>query len=126
VSVVHALRYRLSVLRRALFDRRGWRREMDAELGFHLALEEMQQRHAGATPDEARRTARQRLGDPARVRERLVDDSGASPSARCARAPASRWWPCSRSPSGSVPASRSSAPSTRCCCGACRSPTRRR
>jgi predicted permease len=78
VSVVHALRYRLSVLRRALFDRRGWRREMDAELGFHLALEEMQQRHAGATPDEARRTARQRLGDPARVRERLVDDSGAS------------------------------------------------
>ena len=78
MSVVHALRYRLSVLRRALFDRRGWRREMDAELGFHLALEEMQQRHAGATPDEARRAARRRLGDPARVRERLVDDSGAS------------------------------------------------
>ena len=78
MSVVHALRYRLSVLRRALFDRRGWRREMDAELGFHLALEEMQQRHAGASPDEARRAARRRLGDPARVRERLVDASGAS------------------------------------------------
>ena len=73
MSVVDAMRYRLGVLRRALFDRQGWRREMDEELGFHLALEEMQQRHAGATPDEARRVARRRLGDPARVRERLVD-----------------------------------------------------
>ncbi len=78
MSVVDAMRYRLGVLRRALFDRQGWRREMDEELGFHLALEEMQQRHAGATPDEARRAARRRLGDPARVRERLVDASGIS------------------------------------------------
>jgi predicted permease len=78
MSLVDGLRYRLRVLHRALFDRRGWRREMDEELDFHLELEAMQQRHAGAAPDEARRAARRRLGDPARVRERLVDASGAT------------------------------------------------
>ena len=78
MSAFDAIRYRAGVLRRALFDRQGWRREMDDELAHHLALEEMQQRHAGAGDDDARRAARRRLGDPRRVRERLVDDSGAS------------------------------------------------
>jgi putative ABC transport system permease protein len=78
MSVVDAARYRLRVLRRALFDRARWRREMDAELAHHLELESMQQRHAGASPEEAARGARRALGDPRRVRERIVDDSGAS------------------------------------------------
>jgi predicted permease len=78
MSMLDAARYRLHVLRRALFDRARWRREMDAELDFHLALEEQQRRHEGADADDARRAALRRLGDPRRVRERLVDDSGAS------------------------------------------------
>jgi predicted permease len=78
MSAFDALRYRLHVLRRVLFDRARWRAEMDAELDHHLTLEEMQQRHVGASPEEARRAARRTLGHPARVRERIVDDSGAS------------------------------------------------
>jgi putative ABC transport system permease protein len=78
MSAFHAMRYRLHVLRRALFDRARWRAEMDAELTHHLELEAMQQRHGGASDDEARRAARRALGDPRRVRERIVDDSGAS------------------------------------------------
>jgi predicted permease len=78
MSAFDGLRYRVRTLRRALLDRAGWRREMDEELGFHLSLEEMQQRHAGAAADDARRAARRRLGHPARVRERVVDDSGVS------------------------------------------------
>ena len=50
MSAFDAVRYRLHVLRRVLFDRARWRREMDAELGHHLELEAMQRRHAGATP----------------------------------------------------------------------------
>ena len=78
MSAFHAMRYRLHVLRRALFDRARWRAEMDAELGHHLELEAMQRRHAGASDADAARAARHALGDPRRVRERLVDDSGAS------------------------------------------------
>ena len=78
MSAFHAMRYRLHVLRRALFDRARWRAEMDAELGHHLELDAMQRRHAGASDADAARAARHALGDPRRVRERIVDDSGAS------------------------------------------------
>jgi hypothetical protein len=82
----------------------------------------MQRRHAGARPsDAAGRRARGALGDPARVRERIVDDSGASAldalragpalrRARLRRPPGSPPSPCSRSPSASAPTRRSSAP----------------
>ena len=78
MSLLDATRYRLGTLRRALFDRAAWRREMDEELDFHMELDAMQHRHAGAADDEARRAARARFGHPARAREPVVDATGAS------------------------------------------------
>jgi putative ABC transport system permease protein len=71
MSAVDALRYRL----RALFGRRGFERELDAELRFHHDLEEMQLRHAGARPEEARFAARRRFGSGTRVREEIREMS---------------------------------------------------
>ncbi len=70
MSAFDALRYRLTTLRRALFDRDAYRRELNAELTHHLELDAMHQGGAGA--------ARARFGDPRRVRETLVDRTGAS------------------------------------------------
>src|SRR5437868_13545354 len=69
MSVFDALRYRAGILRRALFDRDAYRRELDAELRHHLELDAM---HHGTT------AARARFGNPNRVRERLVDGTGVS------------------------------------------------
>src|SRR4051812_19569500 len=76
MSALDAVRYRLTALRRALFDRAAWRAELDEELGFHMELDAMHARHAGAPDEEARRTARRRFGHPARARERVVDATG--------------------------------------------------
>src|SRR5437868_621725 len=78
MSAFDALRYRVGNLRRALFDRDAYRRELDTELRHHLELDAMQRRHGGASDDEARRAARTRFGNPQRVRERLVDSTGVS------------------------------------------------
>src|SRR5215218_8283191 len=78
MSAFDALRYRAHILRRALFDRRAYRDELNAELHFHLDLETMQQEHDGASPEAAAREARARFGNPNRVRERLVDGTGVS------------------------------------------------
>jgi putative ABC transport system permease protein len=77
MSMLDALRYRIALLRRAR-ARDEWRAEMDAELRHHLELEAMHGRHAGLSAEESERAARQRLGDPRRVRERIVDESGLS------------------------------------------------
>jgi predicted permease len=69
MSVLDGLRYRARILRRALFDRDAYRRELDLELRHHLELDAM---HHGAA------AARARFGNPRRVRERLVDGTGAS------------------------------------------------
>jgi predicted permease len=69
MSALDGLRYRLRILRRALFDRQAYRRELDLELQHHLDLDAM---HHGAS------AARARFGNPRRVRERLVDGTGVS------------------------------------------------
>src|SRR4051794_12467912 len=76
MSALDAVRYRLTALRRALFDRAAWRAEMDEELRFHMELDAMHASHAGASAEEARRAARARFGHPARARERVVDATG--------------------------------------------------
>jgi hypothetical protein len=38
MSAVDALRYRLATLRRTLFDRAGWRADVDEELAHHAEL----------------------------------------------------------------------------------------
>src|SRR4051812_27176532 len=76
MSAFDALRYRLTALRRALFDRAAWREELDEEMGFHMELDAMHARHAGLPDDAARRAARARFGHPARARERVVDATG--------------------------------------------------
>ena len=58
MSLLDGLRYRAAILRRALFDRRAYRDELNAELDFHLDLETMHQRHEGASDDDATRAAR--------------------------------------------------------------------
>ncbi len=78
MSLLDAARYRLGTLGRALFRRAAFRRELDEEIAFHLELDAMQRRHAGAAPDDASRDARRRFGRPERVRERVVDATGAS------------------------------------------------
>jgi putative ABC transport system permease protein len=65
VSAFDGLRHRL----RVLFRRGAWERDLAEELRFHQALEEMQQRHGGAAPADARATARRRLGSPTYHRE---------------------------------------------------------
>jgi predicted permease len=65
MSAFDALRHRIRVLLR----RAAWERDLAEELRFHRELEEMQQRHAGATPDDARAAARRRLGSPTYHRE---------------------------------------------------------
>ncbi|MFN2567434.1 MAG: ADOP family duplicated permease [Gemmatimonadaceae bacterium] len=71
MSAIDALRYRV----RALFGRRRFERELEAELRFHHELEEMQLRHGGARPDEARFAARRRFGSGTRVREEIREMS---------------------------------------------------
>ncbi len=78
MSLLDAARYRLGMLRRALLDRAALRRELDEEIAFHLETEAMHRRHAGEPPDTAARGARRRFGRPERVRERVVDATGAS------------------------------------------------
>jgi putative ABC transport system permease protein len=78
MSWLHATRYRLGMLRRALVDRAALRRELDEEIAFHLETDAMHRRHAGETTDAAARGARRRFGRPDRVRERVVDATGAS------------------------------------------------
>jgi predicted permease len=65
MSAFDALRHRL----RVLFRRAAWERDLVEELQFHSELEEMQQRHAGAAPGDARAAARRRLGSPTYHRE---------------------------------------------------------
>jgi putative ABC transport system permease protein len=71
VSALDALRYRL----RALVGRRGFERELEAELRFHHELEEMHLRHGGARPEDARFGARRRFGSGTRVREEIREMS---------------------------------------------------
>jgi predicted permease len=75
-AMLAGLLYRIQRLTRALLDREGWRAELDEELRFHEELEQMHQRHAGASDVEARHVARARLGSPMRVRERIADQAG--------------------------------------------------
>ena len=54
---------------RALTDRRGRERDLDAELAFHLDEDAAEHAAAGMPADEARRAARLQFGNPAVVRE---------------------------------------------------------
>src|SRR5258708_39835853 len=45
-------------------------RDLDDELSFHLEMRARDNLDAGMTPDEARRDARRRFGNPQRIRER--------------------------------------------------------
>jgi hypothetical protein len=71
VSLFDALRYRL----RAIVHRGRVARELDEELRFHLELEAMQRRHAGAEAEEARFAALRRFGNRTRVGEEIRDAS---------------------------------------------------
>ncbi len=71
MSVVDAVRYRL----RALLGRRGFERDLEAELRFHHDLEAMHLRHAGTEADEAPYAARRRFGSGTRVREEIREMS---------------------------------------------------
>ena len=62
---LEALLRRLSLLRK----RRELDRQLDEELQSHLELEAAAARASGASDEEARRAARLRLGNPARLRE---------------------------------------------------------
>ena len=67
MSLLDGLRHRF----RVWFNRRDFDAGMDQELDFHLELEAMQERHAGAGEDDARRSARRRLGNLTHVREEI-------------------------------------------------------
>jgi predicted permease len=67
MSALDGIRYKLTALRRALFDRAAWRAELDEELRFHMELDAM---HHGPA------AARARFGRPARARERVMDATG--------------------------------------------------
>ena len=62
---LEALLRRLSLLRK----RRELDRELDEELQSHLEMEAAAARASGASDEQAQRTARLRLGNPARLRE---------------------------------------------------------
>jgi hypothetical protein len=71
VSRLDAVRHRL----RALLRPRDATRELEEELRFHLELDAMHRRHAGAAPDEAAYAARRRLGNVTRLREEVREMS---------------------------------------------------
>ncbi len=54
---------------RALFLRRKLERDLDEELGFHLAMRKQKLESAGLTPTQASAAARRRLGNPTLLRE---------------------------------------------------------
>ena len=91
MSAFDALRYRLHVLRRALFDRDAYRRELDAELGAPPGA------RGDAAPPRRRvgrrraRAARARVRQPARACASGSSTAPArAPSTRCGRTCASR------------------------------------
>ena len=71
MSRLDAVRHRL----RALLRPRDATRELEEELRFHLELDAMHRRHAGAAPDEAAYAARRRLGNVTRLREEVREMS---------------------------------------------------
>lgn len=71
MSRLHALRYRL----RALMRPSAVARDYEDELRFHMELEAMHQRHAGADADEAPFAARRRLGNTTQLHEEIRDMS---------------------------------------------------
>src|SRR5258708_4110887 len=58
---------------RALTRRDQLSRDLDDELSFHLEMRARDNLDAGMTPDEARRDARRRFGNPQRIKERTRD-----------------------------------------------------
>jgi predicted permease len=58
---------------RALFGRKKLAREQDEELEFHLAMREQWNVKQGSAPEDAKRDARLRLGNPSVLRERMSE-----------------------------------------------------
>lgn len=58
---------------RSLWRRERGARDLDEELSFHLAMREERNRAEGMAPEEARRRARLRFGNPAVWRERVSE-----------------------------------------------------
>jgi len=67
MSLIDAIRYRLKTLVR----RRAAEAEREEEFRFHLSLEEMQRRHTGLSPDEARLASKRGFGNPTSYREEV-------------------------------------------------------
>ncbi len=67
MSWLDGLGYRV----RSFFRRSRVDAEREAEIGFHLSLDEEQQRHDGLTPSAARLASRKRFGSPAYYREEV-------------------------------------------------------
>jgi len=67
VSILDALRYRL----KTVFRRRVADAERAEEMRFHLSLEEMQKRHTGVEPEEARNASRRGFGNVTAYREEV-------------------------------------------------------
>ena len=55
---------------RTLASRKQLERDLDDELGFHLAMREAELRQEGLTAEDARNMARRRFGNRALLRER--------------------------------------------------------
>jgi predicted permease len=58
---------------RSLFRRKDHARDLEEELNFHLAMREQRNREHGLSPQEARRQARLRFGNPTLLRERITE-----------------------------------------------------
>ncbi|HXM41870.1 MAG TPA: ABC transporter permease [Bryobacteraceae bacterium] len=54
---------------RALMHRRAFDRDLEDEIGFHLAMRERTQQKLGLTPDDARHAARRQFGNVALLKE---------------------------------------------------------
>lgn len=72
----------MQLLRRlaAVFRGKVVERDMDAEMAFHLEMEEAEHQRSGLAPDEARRRARHEFGGVERFRAEGRDARGVGPA----------------------------------------------
>jgi len=113
-----------------LFNKQRKDRELNEEIESHLQFHIEDNLRVGMTPEEARQQAMIKLGGIESTKEAYRDQRGLPVletlwqdirygAQCCARIPALRSWPCSRSRSASERTPRSSASSTAFCCTRC-------
>jgi putative ABC transport system permease protein len=79
---------------RSLCQRREVKREIDAELRFHLEQRTAEDIAAGLSPEDAAREARKRFGNAARASAKRRSKTSVSVCGCCGRIPASPPWLC--------------------------------